>query len=362
MAQESGPLVGANFTDTQWRAIFGGEPGIVGDVDGTAFNLTLGAGTDDALLGSATQDSVAVVAGFMHRIPEDATQAVTIPPSTDVTGRTDIIAVRYDGATFTTDPGPCRLVRIAGVEGSTALPALDEAPPGVEDLPLWAITRKKDQSLNQAGVRDLRRRQGPNLIVPAGESLPADVPLGARAAREASEFLRAFDSSGTPTWHEVGVFGTRPMVQIGRATAMGGVVPANTSYPIYGGIASGSGSGAASEGASGTYFTTAVGASSHTGAVANPAKITTRASGTYQLKLVVNVQLTVGGVADITLVHPGAAANPRDRAHALAEQDHVVSLVDQVWLPAGAVIRGTWEATQPFQPRSWYLSATRVAA
>jgi hypothetical protein len=204
MAQESGPLVGANFTDTQWRAILGGEPGIVGDVDGSAFNITLGAGTDDALLGSSTQDSVAVVGGFMHRIAEDSTQAVTIPPSTNVVGRTDIIAVRLDAGTYTSAPGPCRLVRIAGVEGSAARPSMDEAPPGVEDFPLWAVTRKGNgttaEGLNQAAKVDLRRRTGPNLLVPASESLPPNVPLGTRAARGDEVYRRRLSTGGTAEW------------------------------------------------------------------------------------------------------------------------------------------------------------------
>lgn len=206
MAEESGPLVGDNFTDAQWRAIFGGEPGIVGDVDGSAYNLTLGAGTDDAQLGSVTQDSVAVVGGFMHRIAEDSTQAVTIPSSTNVVGRTDIIAVRLDAGTYTSAPGPCRLVRIAGVEGSSARPSMDEAPPGVEDFPLWAVTRKGNgttaEGLNQAAKVDLRRRTGPNLTVPAGESLPVNVPIGTRARRGDAEFVREMVGSSA-AWSEI---------------------------------------------------------------------------------------------------------------------------------------------------------------
>lgn len=368
MAQESGPLVGANFTDTQWRAIFGGEPGIVGDVDGTAFNLTLGAGTDDALLGSTTQDSVAVVGGFMHRIAEDSTQAVTIPPSTDVKGRTDIIAVRLDQGTYTTAPGPCRLVRIEGVEGSTARPSMDEAPPGVEDFPLWAVTRKGNgttaEGLNQAAKVDLRRRTGPNLLVPAGEALPPDVPLGTRAQRDRSEFVRGLNSSGSAEWRELfePTRGDRPLVQIGRTTSMSGLVPANTAYPVYGGIAQGSaGSGSARTSDWATFFTVAQGATSHATAGANPARITTRVAGWYRLKLILNVQLSVGGVFDAVLTHPGLGANPRDRAHALADQDHVVTLVDEAYLPANAAVQGTWEATTAFTPRSWYMSAVRVS-
>lgn len=208
MAQESGPLVGANFTDVQWRAIFGGEPGIVGDVDGSAYNLTLGAGTDDAQLGSTTQDSVAVVGGFMHRIPAGQTQAVTIPPSTNAVGRTDIIAVRLDAGTYTSAPGPCRLVRIAGVEGSSARPSMDEAPPGVEDFPLWAVTRKGNgttaEGLNQAAKVDLRRRTGPNLYIARPDvALPTHVPLGTRATRAGLVYRRQMNGTGPsaqPEW------------------------------------------------------------------------------------------------------------------------------------------------------------------
>src|SRR5690606_30951085 len=194
--------------------------GIVGDADGSAYNLTLGAGTDDAQLGSTTQDSVAVVGGFMHRIPAGQTQAVTIPPSTTAVGRTDIIAVRLDSGTYTSAPGPCRLVRIAGVEGSSARPSMDEAPPGVEDFPLWAVTRKGNgttaEGLNQAAKVDLRRRQGPNLLVPAGEPLPPNVPLSTRAARGNEVWRRVLNSSGTAEWTLESTSGEPAFIQITR--------------------------------------------------------------------------------------------------------------------------------------------------
>jgi hypothetical protein len=199
MPEESGPLAGYNFTDAVWRAINGPEPSIVGDVNGSAYALTLPAGSDNALLGSATQDSVAVVGGFMHRIPAGQTQAVTLPPSSDPTvGRTDIIVARLDLGGFTSPPGPVRLARVAGVEGSAALPTLDEGPPGVEDFPLWAVTRRSGQGLNQAARRWLGRRSGPNLDVPAGEALPTNVPLGTRAVRGGIVYRRQLNSATTP--------------------------------------------------------------------------------------------------------------------------------------------------------------------
>ncbi|MFE9234766.1 hypothetical protein [Cellulosimicrobium funkei] len=204
MPQESGPLAGHNFPDAVWRAINGPEPAIVGDVDGSAYALTLPTGSDNALLGSPTQDSVSVVGGFMHRILRGQTQAIEIPPSTDATaGRTDIIAVRYDPA-YTTVPGPCRLARVPGVEGSPDLPLLDEDTSGAEELGLWAVTRKKGESLNQAARRWLGRRTGPSLDVPVGEPLPGVVPLGTRARRGRGEYVRELNSQGAPTWTSAG--------------------------------------------------------------------------------------------------------------------------------------------------------------
>lgn len=201
MAQHSFGRANQLFTVADWRSLFGGEPGIIGDVDGSAYKLTLPTGTDNAQLGSTTQDSTSIVAGALHQIVQGQVQEVEVPGSSNAaTGRTDILGVRYDAATFTSDPGPCRVYRIPGVEGSAALPAMDEAPPGVEDMPLYAITRKQGQSLNQATVRDLRRRSGPNLLVPAGEALPTNVPLGSAAVRAGIRFRRDFNTSGTPEW------------------------------------------------------------------------------------------------------------------------------------------------------------------
>lgn len=199
MAEDSGPLFNQNFRDDTWRSIFGAEPGITGDVDGTAYAIALPPGSDSALLGSPTQDSVSVVAGFMHKIAQGQTHAVPLPPATDATtGRTDIVAVRYDPARFEV-PGPCNLVRIPGVEGSAALPPYDGGPPGAEDFPLWAVTRKAGQALNQATVVDLRVRTGPNLLVPTGATLPADAPLGTRAERDGIGYLREL-VNGTREW------------------------------------------------------------------------------------------------------------------------------------------------------------------
>lgn len=179
-AQLSGPLPGAKFTQGRWRQIFGAESAIIGDTDGSAFGLTLPPSTDVAEVGSATLESVALVGGMPLIIPAGETQSIEIPASTNPTiGRTDIIAAQYNAGTFTTAPGPVRLVRIAGTEGSAALPSYS-AP---LTLPLWAVTRKQGQSLNAATSRDLRARAGWNYDLPNDGLLPKDAPLGSRAVR-----------------------------------------------------------------------------------------------------------------------------------------------------------------------------------
>lgn len=189
-AQESGPLPTETFTLGRWRQIFGAEPGIVGDTDGSAFGLTLPPSSDTAEVGSATLESIAIVGGHPLIIPAGTTQSIDIPASTNPTiGRTDIIAAQRDSAAFNTDPGPVRLVRIGGTEGSAALPSYSSPL----TLPLWAITRKQGQSLNEAVPRDLRVRRASVFAVPGGTPggiLPQSAPLGTRATRDGTAYRR----------------------------------------------------------------------------------------------------------------------------------------------------------------------------
>lgn len=198
-AQQSGPLPGPGnkFTQGRWAQIFGGSPaGIVGDTDGSAFGITLPPSSDIAEIGSPTIQSICIVGGFPLIIPAGLTQSVEVPPATNPTiGRTDIIAARFDTATYTTNPGPVRLLRFAGTEGSTALPGYDATMPSPMTWPLWAVTRKQGQSLNQAVVRDLRMRSGWNYAVAPGGILPLNAPLGSRATRDGFIYRRDMDGS-----------------------------------------------------------------------------------------------------------------------------------------------------------------------
>lgn len=198
----SEPQFDAIFTDRGWRAAFAGQTGVVCDADGSAFNLTLPAEGATAELGSATQPSRLVVDGYGLEVAQGATQSLDIPASSGggTNGRTDLIVARLDLTTFTGDPGPVRLHRIAGTEGSTARPAPTYDPDGVRDLPLYAVRRRQGESLNQAIVTDLRPRIGLSVVVPAGATLP-DAPLGTRATREGSTFLRTMVGT-SPDWVE----------------------------------------------------------------------------------------------------------------------------------------------------------------
>lgn len=225
--QESGPIIGLPLDDDTWRSLLGDEAAVIGDTDGTAYGITLPPASDSVELGSATIDSTARVGGFLHKIPAGTTQSLNIPASTNAPiGRTDLIVARLDLATWgSASPGPVRLYRIAGVEGSAAVPTYDPVTPGVEDLPLWTITRKQGQALTQASVTDLRVRSGPSLLVPTDASLPSNLPLGSRARRDGVEYAREMVAS-LPQWEPVNVTGVRPLYVRGRTSGL--AMPANT--------------------------------------------------------------------------------------------------------------------------------------
>lgn len=201
--QTSGPLVDENFTDQEWRAVHAGYSGIVGDADGSSFGLTLPPSTDVAELGSATQPSRCVVDGFEVEVAEGATQSVTIPASSGggTNGRTDLIVARFNPAGYTTPPGPVRLVRVAGTEGSLTRPAAVYQPNGIRDVALYAVRRRQGESLNQAIVTDLRPRIGNIYDVPVDGTLPAHAPLGSRASR-GGYLYRRDTVSGSVGWVE----------------------------------------------------------------------------------------------------------------------------------------------------------------
>lgn len=200
MAQASWPIVGQNFSDVDWRDLFGTESGVIGDRDGSSYRITLPTDSDIAQVGSTTQASTAQVAGFGHRILAGQTEPITIPAASG-SARTDIVALRYDPA-FTGLPGPVRVVLIAGT--SSGLPSYDDAPPGIEDLPLWSVTRNPGEALSQATIKRLYTRLTPTLGVAEGAPLPLSSPLDTLANQGAATYRRQLGSSQTPEWQRVG--------------------------------------------------------------------------------------------------------------------------------------------------------------
>lgn len=196
MAQSSAPIVGVNLSDQDWRDLFGQEAGVVADYDGTSYALVVSTDSDTINVGSPTQPSLARVGGFTHVIPDGQPEPVTIPAA-DTTARTDIIALRYD-PTFTGAPGPVRLVVITGT--SSGIPVYDDAPPGLEDLPLWAITRQPGQSLAQATKKQLFTRLAVALDLPDGASLPLSSPLGTVVRQGTTMYRRVLGSGGVAAW------------------------------------------------------------------------------------------------------------------------------------------------------------------
>jgi hypothetical protein len=202
VAQTSGPIAQGTtaerqFSDVLWRDRFGDEPGVIADYDGSAYKLNLPSDTTDVIpVGSATQASLAVVAGFVHKIGAGTPESITIPDASG-SSRTDIISLRYDPA-YTGAPGPVRLFRIAGT--SAAIPTYDAAPPGVEDLPLWAVTRAPGQNLNLATVTRMFPRMAPSLEIGTSTPLPTSSPLGTTIRQGSVTYRRVIGGGGVPVW------------------------------------------------------------------------------------------------------------------------------------------------------------------
>jgi hypothetical protein len=201
VAQSSGPIgtgttAERQFSDVLWRDLFGQEPGVLADMNGSSYALTLPGSGDVVSVGSTTQASLALVAGFLHRIPQSSPDTITIPAASG-SARTDIIALRYDPS-YTGAPGPVRLFRIAG--SGSSLPAYDASPGGIEEMPLFSITRSPGQALSLATTQKMYPRLAPTLDLPAGAPLPTNSPLGTRVYQGTSSWRRALDGTNNPVW------------------------------------------------------------------------------------------------------------------------------------------------------------------
>ncbi|MDR7385202.1 hypothetical protein [Promicromonospora iranensis] len=199
--QVSGPKIDLDYTSDEFQIGHADDAGIVNDYDGSAFRLVLPSSGTEALIGSTTQDSVAMVGGYPIFIGEDTFQSVDIPVSSNsAVGRTDLIVCRYSAAWLVGEPGPVRIHRIGGVEGSGKAPSLvNDAYGGTKDLVLFEINRKQGQQPTL--VADRRIRVGRHLYVRAAGTLP-NAPLGYTATKDGVEWSREIGSDSSPTWVE----------------------------------------------------------------------------------------------------------------------------------------------------------------
>jgi hypothetical protein len=196
MAQASWPIVGENFSAASWRNLFGDEAGVLGDMDGSSYKITLSTNSDSASIGSTTQDSIGTVGGHGHIIPANTPESITVPPAVGGT-ITHAIALKYDPTLIADLPlGPVRLALITGT--SANLPNYDGTPPGPEFLPLWAVTRQPGQALSQAVVTQMFTRIGKNLSAHFQTPLPPS-PLGTRARWNGVDYIREL-AAGIPSW------------------------------------------------------------------------------------------------------------------------------------------------------------------
>lgn len=223
MPETSGPRVTGTDAERQlddltWRDLFGDEAGVISDMDGSAYKLTLPTTGDVVSVGSTTQASLAMVGGFRHRISAGDTQDVTLA-AVSGSARTDVISLKLDLAGFTGAPGPVRLVVTQGT--STAIPVLDDSSPGVEHLPLWALTRQPGQNLSQASVKRLYPRITPSRSIAPDSPLPGSSPLGTIVRQDDVEYRRVLDAASVPSWKKY----SRSGINGGTTGAMAGAVP-----------------------------------------------------------------------------------------------------------------------------------------
>lgn len=234
MTESSGPKVGINFSDAMFSQIMARLDGIVGDTNGSAYALTLSTTDNTASLGPGNS----VSGGFGH----SASGATQIPGGIPAvvgsnTTRTDIIAIQYDPSD-STDPFPCQIQRVAGVEGGSA-PSLAAAsaggatPAGGALLPLWQVTRASSQALSQATVVDLRRWTGPTWVIPAGAPLPVTATLGTVVRKANLTWIRTLQN-GAAAWVPSGPVDHRGTVPTRGMGALAGAYGLTASTPTPG--------------------------------------------------------------------------------------------------------------------------------
>lgn len=160
MTETSFPIKGKKFSTADWRSIFGAiSGGIAGDYAGDAYAIVRGVG-DSATVSIMGSDAVCLIGGFAHSIPvvsEVKSSVVLTVPAPTSQPRTDLIVARFNPANEAAPGGPISLALVSGTEGNPPpVPTVDGTPPGLQDVPLWSVTRSPGSTMATATIIDLR--------------------------------------------------------------------------------------------------------------------------------------------------------------------------------------------------------------
>lgn len=352
--------------------------GFKGQVSSAQTPLVLGTGARYAVIGSglkaeaggAGDRSVTVSAGtaWGDGVLSTWNTSGVVNAAANSTGQTrwDTLVIRRHWQPASSPTGTATLMLLTGGAAKT-IAVSRKTDRGVtdSDQPIALVPIAPGSAVAGApvGIRCWSGAGG-GLVAENVEALQYLTDLGTTVRVGSERHTYMLDSTGTANWQvddtRVAV-GPRPFVQIGRSTAMSGVVVTSGS-PLFGGIAAPSaGNAASTQGDWGSYFIPSLGAGAASGAESNPAKITTKVAGVYRMRLVVGVQVDTSTIFDLILEHPGAGWSPRFRGYVLSGHENIVTLVDEAYLPANGEVKPVWGALQPFQPKRWALSLTRIS-
>lgn len=177
MTQTSYPIVNVNHSASQWRTAQDIGDGIVDDLTGTAYGLTV-TGSDTLTISPGRLR----VDGIVH----DITAAETVTLAAVSTPTTYLIGVKVD---FSQEQSAAQMILVAEVKGSTT----------ARIIPLWEVDRSASTVLSASPVRDLRAWASEQVWAGTLAAAPADAPCGAVLRTSEGTLVRR-PVSGVMAW------------------------------------------------------------------------------------------------------------------------------------------------------------------
>jgi len=184
VSQTSYPVVNADHTGAQWRTVQDIGDGIVNDLDGSAYALTV-TGSDTCTIGLGTYR----VDGTAHEIH---TGAETVTLAAVATPTTYLIGIKVD---FSVETTPAQLSLVSGVK-ATLLSGLTGSQ---RIVPLYEIDRSASTVLSASPRRDYRVWAAEQAYAATLAAASADAPIGAILRTPEGVRLRHL-VSGVPAW------------------------------------------------------------------------------------------------------------------------------------------------------------------